>query len=99
MRIYGIYDITNKEQCVRVGTLQEIMKFLSVSARSIDSAVKRGTRLCNRYNLVYLYKEEWPIDKEIPTPPSIMVGFRKGKEIEDLEQLINMYGELPKWKE
>lgn len=28
-----------------------------------------------------------PIDKEIPTPPSIMVGFREGKEVEDIEQL------------
>ena len=27
MKIYGIYDITNKEQCVRIGTLKDIMKF------------------------------------------------------------------------
>lgn len=57
MRIYGIYDITNKEQCVRIGTLQDIIKFLGLSARSIDSAVKRGTMLCSRYILVYLYTE------------------------------------------
>ena len=50
--------ITNKEQYVRVGTLQEIIVFLGLSARAIDSAVKRGTRLCNRYSLVYLYTEK-----------------------------------------
>lgn len=38
------------------------------------------------------------IDKEIPTPPSIMLGFRKGKEAEDIAQLINFYEDMPKWK-
>lgn len=37
-----------------------------------------------------------PINKEIPTPPSIMVGFRKGKELEDLELLTKYADEMPK---
>lgn len=37
-----------------------------------------------------------PIDKEIPQPPSIMVGFRKGKEKEDMELLLKYADELPK---
>lgn len=39
-----------------------------------------------------------PIDKEIPMPPSIMVGFRKGKEKEDMEELVKFYDDMPKWK-
>jgi len=39
-----------------------------------------------------------PIDKEIPIPPSIMVGFRKGKEVEDIQQLIEFYDDMPKWE-
>lgn len=39
-----------------------------------------------------------PIDKEIPMPPSIMVGFREGKETEDLLDFLTFYDELPKWE-
>lgn len=56
MKIYGIYDTKNKEQCVRIGTLKEIMKFLNITARAIDRA-SRGNRLCSRYDLVYLFEE------------------------------------------
>ncbi len=57
MKIYGIYDITNKEQCVRVGTLQEIIRFLNISARALSRALK-GDKINSRYNLVYLYTEK-----------------------------------------
>ena len=44
--------------------------------------------------------ERKPIDKQIPTPPSIMVGFRKGKEVEDTNILKELYSkvqnEIPK---
>lgn len=59
MKIYGIYDTKNKEQCVRVGTLKEIMIFLNITARGIDKAFKSG-KICSRYDLVYLF-EEWYI--------------------------------------
>lgn len=36
-----------------------------------------------------------PINKEIPTPPNIMVGFRKEKE--DIQELIEFYKDMPKW--
>ena len=39
-----------------------------------------------------------PIDKEIPMPPSIMVGLRKGKETEDLLDFLTFYDEMPKWE-
>lgn len=56
MKIYGIYDTKNKEQCLRVGTLQEIIIFLEIPARSIERAL-HGTRVNNRYDLVYLFEE------------------------------------------
>ena len=37
-----------------------------------------------------------PINQEIPKPPNTMVGFRKGKELEDIIELINNYDEMPK---
>lgn len=48
-------------------------------------------------NMAYCLHIWKPIDKEIPTPPSIMVGFRKGKEAEDLELIKKYQGEMPKW--
>ena len=57
MKIYGIYDTKNNEQCVRVGTLQDIMIFLNITARGINRAFKSG-RICSRYYLVYLFEEE-----------------------------------------
>ena len=46
-------------------------------------------------NMQYCLHIWKPIDKEIPTPPSIMLGFRKGKEAEDIAQLINFYEDMP----
>ena len=40
MNIYGIYDIKQNEQCLRVGTLQEIIKFSNLSVREIGLALK-----------------------------------------------------------
>ena len=48
-------------------------------------------------NMEYCLHIWKPIEKEIPTPPSIMLGFRVGKEKEDIEQLMNFYEEMPKW--
>ena len=56
MKIYGIYDITDNEQCIKIGTLEEIAKFFKLSARSINNALRSG-QLWNRYELVYLFKE------------------------------------------
>ncbi len=39
-----------------------------------------------------------PIDQEIPTPPSIMVGFRKGKTEEDLQLLEKYKNQMPRWQ-
>ena len=48
-------------------------------------------------NMQYCLHIWKPINQEIPTPPSIMVGFRKGKEQEDFKQIIELYDEMAKW--
>lgn len=58
MNIYGVYDLKDKEQCVRVGTLSEIIKFLNATARSIDRAIKKHDLIKQRYEVYYLFKEE-----------------------------------------
>lgn len=50
-------------------------------------------------NMPYCLHIWRPIDKEIPTPPSVMLGFREGKLEEDLMQLLELYDEMPKWQE
>ena len=47
-------------------------------------------------NMPYCLHIWRPIEQEIPTPPSIMVGFRNGKEVEDLELLMKYADEMPK---
>lgn len=41
MKIYGIYDLEDKEQCVLVGTLSEIAERFKLSARAIDTSLKK----------------------------------------------------------
>ena len=40
-----------------------------------------------------------PIDQEVPTPPSLMVGLKKDYSPEEMAKLISMIrnGELPRW--
>ena len=56
MKIYGIYDMKNNEQCIRVGTLKEIIKFLNISARETTRMFKNILR--NRYKVMYLFTEK-----------------------------------------
>lgn len=55
---------------------------------------KKSEYVNNMKYCLHIWK---PIEKEIPIPPSIMVGIRKGQEIEDLADIISMYDELAKW--
>lgn len=57
MKIYGIYNIKEKEQCLRVGPLAEIIKFLDISARELSRALKKNNLVRNKYEIYYLYKE------------------------------------------
>lgn len=56
MGIYGIYDKKNKEQCLRVGTIDEIARFFEMSARIFNSAIRKGIYK-DRYEIIYLYEE------------------------------------------
>lgn len=57
MKIYGLYDEKDKEQCVRVGNAIEVVKFLSITARKFDRAIKKNEIIQNRYRLYYLFEE------------------------------------------
>lgn len=57
MKIYGIYNIKENEQCMRVGTLQEIMIFLDLTTKEIGLALRRKATIRNKYEIYYLYKE------------------------------------------
>ena len=57
MNIYGIYNIKENEQCMRVGTLQEIIMFLDLSTKEIGLALRRNATIRNKYEICYLYKE------------------------------------------
>ena len=57
MNIYGIYDIKEKEQCLRVGTLEEIIKFLDLTVREVGKALKSNSIVRNKYKVCYLFKE------------------------------------------
>ena len=58
MKIYGIYDIKEKEQCIRVGTLEEIIKFLNLTPRELGRSLKSNSTVRNRYKIYYLFMEE-----------------------------------------
>lgn len=55
-KIYGIYE--KNGQCVTVGTLKEIVKYLKsegVSARAISYAIKKGRT--HQYAIQYVFSE------------------------------------------
>ncbi len=56
MKIYGIYNIRQIEQCERVGTLKEVAKFLNLTAREIQNGLKKHL-IRNKYEMCYLFKE------------------------------------------
>lgn len=58
MKIYGIYNIQESEQCIRVGTLQEIIKFLDLTARELGRGIKNNNLIRNKYKICYLYREQ-----------------------------------------
>lgn len=57
MKIYRIYNLKENEQCMRVGTLEEIKKFLNLSPRDLGQALRRNATIRNKYEICYLYKE------------------------------------------
>ncbi len=57
MKIYGIYDTKNSEQCIRIGTLQEVVRFLNLTARESGRAIKSNNLIRNQYKLCYLFSE------------------------------------------
>lgn len=57
MKIYGIYNIKEEEQCMRVGSLKDIINFLDLSMKEIGLALRKNSIIRNKYKICYLYKE------------------------------------------
>lgn len=58
MKIYGIYNIKEEEQCMRIGTLEEIIKFLDLTPRELGRALRKDSTVRNKYKIYFLFKEE-----------------------------------------
>jgi len=43
---------------MRVGTLQEIVKFLNLTAREMSRALRKNNTVRNHYKIYYLFNEE-----------------------------------------
>lgn len=57
MNIYGIYNEKEAEQCVRVGTLPEIVKFLNLTTRELDRALNKSNLVQHKYKIYFLFEE------------------------------------------
>lgn len=61
---YAIYDMKDYEQCVRIGTMKEISKFLNCSSDSVRSymshkkAGRRDSLIQKRYDVVKIIENE-----------------------------------------
>lgn len=85
---------------VRCPTWDEMCKMKDIFWRDDEVCIqlhpKKEDYVDNMKYCLHIWK---PIDKEIPTPPSVMVGFRKGKEEEDFQKVLELYDEMGKWED
>lgn len=58
MKLYAMYDLQNKEQCVGIfDSLKEISRFINNNnLRSLSSAISHKRKLKNRYEVKILEK-------------------------------------------
>lgn len=83
---------------VRTPTWDEMCKMKEIFWRDDEVCMqlhpKKEEYVNNHNYCLHIWK---PIDKEIPMPPSVMVGIRKDHIEEDTEQLKQLYDEMGKW--
>ena len=83
---------------VRTPTWEEMCKMKEIFWEDDEICMqlhpKKEEYVNNHNYCLHIWK---PIDKEIPTPPSIMVGIRKDHIEEDTEQIKQLYDEMAKW--
>ena len=58
MKIYGIYDITDTEQVVLIGTISQVINFLNISPRKFDTIIKTAKLIDKKYQILYLFDED-----------------------------------------
>ena len=83
---------------VRTPTWEEMCKMKEIFWNDDEVCMqlhpKKEEYVNNHNYCLHIWK---PIDKEIPTPPSILVGLRKGKAFEDLQIFEELKDEMGKW--
>lgn len=83
---------------VRTPTWDEMCKMKEIFWRDDEVCMqlhpKKEEYVNNHNYCLHIWK---PIDKEIPMPPSVMVGIREDHIEEDAEQLKQLYDEMGKW--
>lgn len=52
MKIYGVYDIKNKEQCCFCGNAKEVASFLEMSENTLRSEISRKIKVKNKYEVI-----------------------------------------------
>ena len=84
---------------IKCPTWEQMCKMKDIFWRDDEVCMQLHPKKEDYVNCMQYCLHIWrPIDKEIPMPPSIMVGLRKGKETEDLLDFLTFYDEIPKWK-
>lgn len=84
---------------IKCPTWEQMCKMKDIFWRDDEVCMQLHPKKEDYVNCMQYCLHIWrPIDKEIPMPPSIMVGLRKGKETEDLLDFLTFYDEMPKWE-
>lgn len=58
MRIYGIYEDNEYEECVFVGTAKEVARYLNCSTYTLRSGISHKYKMQHKYVVMSLYNEE-----------------------------------------
>lgn len=84
---------------IKCPTWEQMCKMKDIFWRDDEVCMQLHPKKEDYVNCMQYCLHIWrPIDKEIPMPPNIMVGLRKGKETEDLLDFLTFYDEMPKWE-
>lgn len=83
---------------VKTPTWEQMCKMKEIFWRDDEVCMelhpKKEDYVNNHSYCLHIWK---PIGIEIPTPPSILVGIRKGKLLEDIEKIEEYADKLAKW--
>ncbi len=95
MNLYGLYDIKENEQCILIGSIREIAKYLNYSEGSLRKYLHRKKQ---NENLLISHRYELTQVKDFEEEIKENVNKKSDKEI--FEELLYIFSkEKPKFKE